>query len=173
MHGNPKKILAQTLSEESFLTPDQLARLIVAEDSTLQLIDLRTAEDFKRQSIPGAINIPYSNFIEADLESYLDETLRSVFYAEDDFKSNYALVLATGFGFENCAVLKGGLKSWNDTLNTEFSGDLITARENALFETRYKARRMFTEFNNMPESLKLKFYASREIERKKLDGGCE
>jgi rhodanese-related sulfurtransferase len=173
MHGDPKKILALTLSEESFLTPDQLARLIVTEDSTLQLIDLRPAEDFRRQSIPGAINIPYHNFIEADLERYLDGKHRSVFYAEDDYKSNYALVLAAGFGFDRCAVLKGGLKSWNEILNTEFKGGTISVRENALFETRYKARKMFTEFNSMPESLKLKYYASREIERQKLDGGCE
>jgi hypothetical protein len=32
---------------------------------------------------------------------------------------------------------------------------------------------MFSELNSMPDSMKTKYMESREIERKKLDGGCE
>jgi hypothetical protein len=32
---------------------------------------------------------------------------------------------------------------------------------------------MYDEINNMPDNLKLKYRASLEMERKKLDGGCE
>jgi hypothetical protein len=83
-------------------------------------------------------------------------------------------MIARGLGFKNNYVLKGGLNEWyRVVMNSEFTGDRITARENALFETRTRAKKMFTEFNSMPDSLKDKYSESKEVERKKLDGGCE
>ena len=58
-------------------------------------------------------------------------------------------------------------------MNSSFTGDKISARENALFETRMKARKMFTEINSLPDSLKKKFLEAKHIAAKKLDGGCE
>jgi hypothetical protein len=58
-------------------------------------------------------------------------------------------------------------------MNSRFTGTRISARENALFETRTKAGKMFTEINNLPDSLKLKFIRSKLTAAKKLDGGCE
>jgi rhodanese-related sulfurtransferase len=174
LHAKPDQLLSEILDVSTYLTPDQVARAVVTEDSTIQIIDLRSPDDYRRNTIPGAINIPYTDFLSSDLESYLNRGVRNVFYSSDDYQANYALVLARGLGYRNCYVMKGGLNAWYaDVMNTTFTGESITARENALFETRFRARRMFTEINNMPDSLKSKYMAAREIERKKLDGGCE
>ena len=70
--------------------------------------------------------------------------------------------------------MKGGLNEWfNSVMNSNFTGERISARENALFETRRRARKMFTEINSLPDSLKLKFIEAKHIASKKLDGGCE
>jgi hypothetical protein len=70
--------------------------------------------------------------------------------------------------------MKGGLNEWfNTVMNSSFTGERISARENALFETRTRARRMFNEMNSMPDSLKIKFIQSKHLAIKKLDGGCE
>ncbi len=173
-HGKPGKLLAEVLEENTYCTPDQVARYVVTEDSTIQLVDLRTANEFESFSIPGAINIPYSDLLSKDLESYLDRDVRNIFYANGDYLANYTLVLARGLGFENSMVMKGGLNEWYGTvMNSEFTGERISARENALFETRRKAENMFTELNSLPDSLKARYRESKEIERKKLDGGCE
>ncbi len=173
-HGKPGKLLVATLDENTSCTPDQVARFVVTEDSTVQLVDLRTADEFESFSIPGAINIPYSSMLSLNLESYLDRDVKNIFYANGDYLANYALVLARGLGFKNNMVMKGGLNEWYRTvMNSEFTGERISARENALFETRRKARKMFTELNSLPDSLKVKYRESKEIERKKLDGGCE
>ena len=51
--------------------------------------------------------------------------------------------------------MEGGITEWITTvIETKFSGDRITARENALFETRRRAGEMFTELNSLPDSLK-------------------
>lgn len=173
-HGKPGKLLVEALDENSYCTPDQVARIVVTEDSTVQLVDLRTADEFKSLSIPGAINIPYNEMLSRDLESYLDRDVKNIFYANGDYLANYALVLARGLGFKNNMVMKGGLNEWYRTvMNSEFTGERISARENALFETRRKAEKMFTELNSLPDSLKARYRESKEIERKKLDGGCE
>ena len=70
--------------------------------------------------------------------------------------------------------MKGGLNEWfNTVMNSRFTGERITARENALFETRTRAKKMFTEMNSMPDSLKMKYIESEHLAAKKLDGGCE
>jgi hypothetical protein len=97
-----------------------------------------------------------------------------MFLSNGDYRANYAFIIAKGLGYSNCYVMKGGLNSWYETvMNSAFTGETITARENALFEIRIRARKMFTEMNGMPDSLKSKYREALAIERKKLDGGCE
>lgn len=70
--------------------------------------------------------------------------------------------------------MDGGIGEWMKTvMETKFSGERITARENALFETRRRAGEMFTTLNSLPDSLKTQFLESRKFSAKKLDGGCE
>jgi 3-mercaptopyruvate sulfurtransferase SseA len=174
LHGSPDKLLSAALDPSSFLTPDQVARAIVTDDTTMRIFDLRQPSGFNKSSLPGAINLPYTIFLESDLESLLNGGVKNVFYSADDLEANYALVLAKGLGYDEIFVMKGGLEAWNrDIMNSSFSGDKISARENALFEIRSRAKKMFTDINSMPDSLKLKYRAALEIERKKLDGGCE
>ncbi len=70
--------------------------------------------------------------------------------------------------------MRGGLNGWYAVvMNTSFSGERITARENALFANRFDARKLFTEYNSLPDSLKATLFESRQVEKAKLDGGCE
>jgi rhodanese-related sulfurtransferase len=171
----PSKVLIQSLDESSFFTVDQVARFVVSEDSSVRLIDLRPEEEFRSFNIPGSINMPYSELIQKEPESYLasGET-KNIFYSNNDLVSNYAFIMAKGMNFRNVYVMKGGMNEWFDKImNSRFSGQKITARENALFETRTRARTLFTEINSLPDSLKQKLIESKHLAAKKLDGGCE
>lgn len=174
LRGSPDKLLEAILDRSSFISADELARAIVMNDSAIRIFDLRPSEEFEKSSLPGSISLPYANFLQSDLESFLNTGMKNVLYSSDDLEANYALVLAKGLGYKNTLVLKDGLEAWDrDIMNSSFSGDRISARENALFEIRTRAKRMYNEINSLPDSLKLKYRASLEIERKKLDGGCE
>ncbi len=174
LHGSPRKLLTEVLHPETYVTSDQVARYVVSDDSTIRLFDLRPSIEFEKASIPGAVNLPYAKFLESDLESLLNTGVTNIFYSENEMDANYALVLAKGLGYANTRVMKGGMNAWqNDIMTSSFTGETISARENALFEIRTRARKMYTEINSMPDSLKVKYRASLEIERKKLDGGCE
>jgi rhodanese-related sulfurtransferase len=171
----PEKLLTGIIDEKTYLTVDQVARFVVSEDSTIQLIDLRKPEEFRSVNIPGSINIPYADLTKSDPGSFLsDRNIKYIFYSNGDFESNYALVIARGVNIANTFVMKGGLNEWFGTvMNSSFSGERISVRENALYENRIRARRLFTEMNSMPDSLKRRFLEAKHLATKKLDGGCE
>jgi rhodanese-related sulfurtransferase len=148
---------------------------VVSEDSSVQIIDVRTPEEFNAENIPGSINLPYSKLLDTDPATLLNNgKSKNIFYSNGDYDANYALTITRGLNLKNTFVMKGGLNEWHNTvMNSTFTGDRITARENALFETRTKAKTLFTEMNSMPDSLKLKFIQSKLLAIKKLDGGCE
>jgi rhodanese-related sulfurtransferase len=171
----PEELLPEVFGQESNFTVDQVARFIVTEDSTIQLIDLRTADEFKEFNIPGSMNIPYNELLKTDPATLFgNQDIKNIFYSNGDFDSNYALIAAKGMKYRNVYTMKGGLNEWFKTvMNTTFTGERISARENALFETRTRAKKLFTEINSLPDSLKQIFYDSKHLEAKKLDGGCE
>ena len=173
--AKPGKLLSDVLNKDASFTVDQVAEFITREDNTVQLIDLRSPEEFRKQAIPGAVNIPYPEFVAKDPEIWLgNKNVRNIFYSDGDIESDYALVYARGLGYDNSYVMAGGVQEWIRTImETKFTGDRITARENALFETRRRAGEMFTELNSLPDSLKMKFLESKKFSAKKLDGGCE
>ena len=171
----PKKLLPEVLDENSYYTVDQVARFIVSEDSTIRILDLRTSKEFMSVNIPGSVNVPYSEFLARDGGGYLnDPNIKTILYSNGDFVSNYAIVIAKGLNHKNIYVMKGGLNEWfNTIINSRFSGERISARENALFETRSRAGKLFNEINSLPDSLKLKYLEAKQIAANKLDGGCE
>ena len=171
----PQKLLSEVLDNSTYLTVDQVARFVVSEDSSVQIIDLRTPDEFRTVNIPGSVNIPYSKLLDKDPAGILNNGKTwNIFYSNGDFESNYALAIARGLNLKNTFVMQGGLNEWyNTVMNSSFSGEKISAKENALFETRTRAKRMFTEMNSLPDSLKMKFIQAKHLAVKKLDGGCE
>ncbi len=159
---------------DNYFTVDEVARFVNTEDSTVQLIDVRSAAEFRFCNIPGSVNIPFENLTETGWESALNrENVRTIFYSNDDLLASMAQTIATGMGNENVFVMKGGLNEWFKTVMlSEFSGEKISARENALFENRFRARAAFNQMNSLPDSLKNKYFDAKRLQRKKLDGGC-
>jgi rhodanese-related sulfurtransferase len=172
---NPQKLITEISEQKSAFSPDQVARFIVSEDSSVQIIDLRSPEEFRSFNIPGSVNIPYKEFLTTDPGSILNnKNMRYILYSNGDYDSNFAMVFAKGMNIKNVYVMKGGLNEWfNSVMNSSFTGERITARENALFETRTRAKKMFNEINSLPDSLKRKFFDAKHLAAKKLDGGCE
>jgi rhodanese-related sulfurtransferase len=171
----PEEILTILSKGDFFITADQLAGMIIEQDSTLQIVDVRYPDKYKSLSIPGALNIPIPNLLEPGSTSIIgSENLKTIFYADDESLSTQAWMLSMQKGFRSVYVLKGGLAEWDSiVMRSAFSGEKITARENALFEKRYKARRLFTQWNEMPDSLKAGFFAAKKKKDRELVGGCE
>lgn len=166
--------LVEKAAVENHFTADEVARFINTEDSTVQLIDVRSAAEFRVCNIPGSVNIPLENLTEPGWASLLKQNdVRTIFYSNDDLLASMAQTIANGMGNDNAFVMKGGLNEWFETVMlSEFSGEKISARENALFENRFRARAAFNQINSLPDSLKNKYFDAKRLQKKKLDGGC-
>ena len=169
------ELLSKSVSEDMYYSVDQVARFVNNEDSTVQIIDIRSAEQFKECNIPGSVNIPLSDLLNPLWEQTLNrKEIKNIFYGNGDQTANYAWTIATGIGFPNNYVMKGGLNEWfNTVMLSQYSGEKITPAENARFENRLNARKTFTQINSLPDSLKTRFFNAKRLTQSKLDGGCE
>lgn len=171
----PHRLLSEALDEKTLFSVDQVAKFVASEDSTVQLVDLRSPEEFNIMNIPGSLNIPYDRFIEiAPGTIPVSGEMKYILYSNGDYDANSAFMIARGLKLSSVYVMDGGMNEWFRTImNSRFSGERITARENALFENRRKATTMFNEINSLPDSLKKKYFEAKHVAAKKLDGGCE
>lgn len=171
----PDKLLSRSASKDIYFSVDQVARFINNEDTSFQLIDVRSAEQFKAFNIPGSVNIPFNDFSNPKWEVYLNQKeLKNIYYGNGDQTASYAWTISTGLGYGNNFIMRGGLNEWYKTIMlSRFEGENITPRENALFENRFNVRKIFTQINSLPDSLKKNYFNAKHLQASKLDGGCE
>ena len=83
----------------------------------LFLVDLRTEADYKRESVPGSVNIPFKKlpFLAEKFFSKSDEVV-FMGYPDSDHVSVNAVVFMKNKGFTRCSILKGGIGSWTGDL---------------------------------------------------------
>ncbi|MBA4410605.1 MAG: hypothetical protein C0397_14435 [Odoribacter sp.] len=169
------ELLSRSVSDEMYFSVDQVARFVNSEDSTVQMIDLRDAGEFKVCNIPGSINIPFHDLLNPLWEPVLNQKqVKNILYGNDNQTANYAWAIVTGMDYPNNYIMKGGLNEWFKTVMlSQYSGEKITPAENARFENRLNARKSFTQINSLPDSLKTQFFNAKMLKESKLDGGCE
>lgn len=118
----PYKLTAEQLLLEvkegtQFISPDEVAHMIVSKDPSLQIIDVRSADDYDKFSLPNAINIPLSDLLSSDYEDYINQDVKlNVFYSNGTTDANQAWMITRQLGYENNYVLQGGLNYWAETI---------------------------------------------------------
>ena len=118
----PYKLTAEQLLEEiqsgmQFVQPDQIADMLINEDPSLQLIDVRSADQFEKFSLPNAINIPLADILNPEWEAYINQDVNlNVFYSNGSNDANEAWMITRQLGFKNNYVLQGGLNYWAETI---------------------------------------------------------
>jgi rhodanese-related sulfurtransferase len=118
----PYKLTAEQLLEEvksgtQFMQPDEIADMVIAKDPTLQLIDVRTADEFEKFSLPGAINIPLVDILSPEWEETINQDVKiNVFYSNSSTDANQAWMITRQLGYQNNYVLQGGVNYWAETI---------------------------------------------------------
>ena len=158
-----------------FLSVDQVARMVVYEDTSIQLVDVRDPAAYRAVHIPGAINIPVSDILNPDWSGYLnDPVVNPVFYSNGNTMASEAWILCTQKGYTGSLIMTGGMNEWyRVVMESTFTGGRISAADNATFEVRYRARDFFNRMNSMPDSMKTAFLEVKRKKEEELVGGCE
>lgn len=111
------QILDELKSGTQYLEPEQIAQMLVEKDPYLQLIDIRSLNEFEKFSLQGAVNIPLDNLLSPDfVETFDQDTKMNVFYGNGTTQANEAWMLLRQLGYKNIYVLRGGLNYWAEAI---------------------------------------------------------
>jgi rhodanese-related sulfurtransferase len=113
----PEQLLEIANSGEQYFSPDEIADLIVNQDPSLLLIDVRSQDEYEKFHLQGAINIPLAELLADKWTEYLNQDTRmNVFYSNSTVDANQAWMLTQQLGYKNNYVLQGGLNYWVETI---------------------------------------------------------
>jgi rhodanese-related sulfurtransferase len=113
----PEEILAEMKDGSHLLSTDAVADLLVQKDPVLQLIDVRSQEEYEIFHLPGAVHVPLSNILAADYSGLFDQDVKmNVLYANGTTHASQAWVLLRQQGYGNLYVMQGGLNYWAETI---------------------------------------------------------
>ncbi|MDD3875089.1 MAG: rhodanese-like domain-containing protein [Bacteroidales bacterium] len=108
------------LSHERYIPFDKIAYNLTKKLKDLQLVDVRSAEEFKMFHLPGAINIPLEEVLSAEsLKLCKNEEKPVVFYSNGSVKADMAWFFTFRAGYKKVKVLRGGLNKFFSSIFEE------------------------------------------------------
>ncbi|HSO88467.1 MAG TPA: rhodanese-like domain-containing protein [Draconibacterium sp.] len=172
---DPQELLREIIQPTRYVTTDQVARMIIQKDPSLQLIDVRSSDEFEKFSLPNSINVPLDSLLTTgNLSNFGIPGTKVVFVSNDDINADQAWVLTKRLGYSSTYVMTGGLNRWMETIiqPAEPSEDApLTAFEN--YEFRKGAQLYFTGAKpEVKESSDTKVQVVRRKKTVSASGGC-
>ena len=154
----------------TIMSVDELAFRIVDHEPRITLIDVRTPDAYSRFALPGSVNIPVADLFGKEWITMLSQRhVKKVILADRESQEHAGLLLLQELGYENLAILHGGLDEFNAMIlnpsvvvptNTRWDADVSRFRESAR-----KDILAMIEKNKQGGSKEIK-------KQKKIQGGC-
>lgn len=176
---NAHEMLIEANNSVMYYTTDEVADLIIQKDPHIQLIDVRSADEFEKFSLPNAINIPLADLLADEYRDYLyQDVYYNIFYSNGNTDALKAWMIARQLGWENNYVMQGGLNYWAETImNPEAPSSTLANDEIAKYEFRKGAQQALgggtsvsSEANSTTKSPKPP--VKRKPKKKRAQGGC-
>jgi rhodanese-related sulfurtransferase len=138
---NPEQMLAEIKGGQQFISPEEVADMIVQKDPLIQLIDVRNADEYAQFSLPGAISIPLESILNEEFDEVLNQDVKTnILYSNGNMDANEAWMLLRQLGYKNNYVLMGGLNYWFEAImNPANPGNAVASEEIARYNFRKAA----------------------------------
>jgi len=132
------ELLAEASSRTQYIAPEEVADMVIKKDPVLQLIDVRSKDEFEKYHLEGAINIPINDLLSEDNSEILDQEVKmNVIYSNSTVTANEAWMITRQLGYKNNYVLEGGLNYWFDAImNPQKPGSTSSDEEFAKYDFR-------------------------------------
>lgn len=175
---NAKEMLTDIQAGSNLILPDELIKSIINEDPSLQLIDVRTPEQYEKFNLPGSINIPLDSILNEDLQGYLNQNLKfNVLYSNGTTLSSEAWMLTRQKGYTNNYILNGGLnKLVSFVINPPEPNVYDSNKEFEINKTRKAALIYFKGSNTVSTMDDTKgekpIIPDKKKKKKTIEGGC-
>ena len=175
-----KSLLHEVNEQGRYISTDEVARMIMENDPSLLLVDIRSPEEYNKFSIQGALNIPAAKLLEGNNKDYFNQDVYTVvLYSNGSSAADEAWMMLSSFGYTGNKVLKGGLNAWyRNILNPQKpKPEKLTAELEKQYLFRKGAQIFFTGIQVSGASsanAKPKAPSKPIVKRKKKEvtGGC-
>ncbi|NQV49353.1 MAG: rhodanese-like domain-containing protein [Candidatus Marinimicrobia bacterium] len=140
-----EQMLIEVQGAAEMVIADDVAHWLISKDPSLQLIDVRTPDEYQKFHLEGSLNIPLSTILSSENRDYVDQGLKmNVLYSNGTIGSHQAWMILRQLGFENNYVLQGGLNYWFDTIMNPQAPSVTSADEEfAKYDFRKAASGVF------------------------------
>lgn len=172
---SPDELLWDIIQPTRYMSTDQVAKMIIQKNPNLELIDVRSAKEYEKFSLPNAVNVPLDSLASSlSLQYFGIPGTKVILFSNDDILADQAWVLLRRQSFKSIYVMKEGLKGWINTIIKPQAPD-ETAPESAVntYHFREGARLYFTGAKvEAAVSGKPKVVVSRRKKAAAVSGGC-
>jgi rhodanese-related sulfurtransferase len=173
------EMLGEVTTRTQFISPEDVADMIVKKDPSLRLIDVRSQDEFEKFSLPGAINIPITDLLSEQYTDILNQDIKmNVLYSNGSITANEAWMITRQLGYSNNFVLEGGLNYWFETImNPAKPAATVADEEFAKYDFRMGAGKALGGGGNLTSADASDSPASKPVvkpvaKKKKAAGGC-
>jgi len=173
----PENLLIEINDPSRFLSTDLIAKRMIERDPGLFLVDVRTPEQYEEYALPGSVNIPLDELLNAAWVDYLDQdAMDIVFYSNADVYADQAWAFSIQQGYNNLYIMRGGVNEWFRTImQPEAPLDTDPTVDFEKYSFRKGASQYFGGTPNEVSSdapVKKKQVVVRKKKKKEAEGGC-
>lgn len=173
---DPDKLLWEIIQPTRYVSTDQVAKMIIQKDPSIVLIDVRSADEYDKFSLPKSVNIPIDSLVNPKNLNYFGiPGMNIVFVSIDDIKADQAWVITKRLGFNSTYVMKGGLNRWIETIiQPEKPGEESPSTAFETYQFRKGAQIYFTgaKIESTTSTTKSKQVIPQRKKTKRASGGC-
>lgn len=152
------------------IAADKLAYELVHNYYSINLIDVRSKEEYEKYHLPLAINIPLDEMMDREWRTYFTQNQRTnIFYADADTMAKMACLMARYIGdSENFILRESAQKFRTMFFQAEEPGTEAMKKERDIYRFRSKAARDMESLRNTLKNINKP--VKREV--RKIQGGC-
>lgn len=174
---SPENLLLELTDDTRFVSTDEVALYLIEADPQVQLIDVRSPEEFETFSLPGAVNVPMDSLFNPNFEPYVDQVgMKTILYSNGSVYASQAWMLYRRKAYPNIYIMKGGLNEWVETILRPKEPAATSPKEAFdLYDTRVAASQFFGGGSALPESSAAKsgnMPVVKRTKKKAAKGGC-
>ena len=115
--ASPRELLSDLRNPSRFISTDKVAEMIIDQDPTLLLVDVRDMYDFLDYSLPGAHSIPLEEILMYKwVDSLSYDRSKIVLFSNSDILADQAWILLKRENHNNIHIMRGGLNCWFETI---------------------------------------------------------
>lgn len=152
------------------MTADEFAFRIIDGDKKMQIIDLRTNEEYTQMNFPNSVNLNFDHLFGKDAAKiFSKKNAVYVFIADREETETKAAYISKELGYENIFILSEGLVGFRDNIiNFRKPEKTLTRQDADTYRFREKASTLIPE---ILKANKEKGVPKKE-ESKRILGGC-